>query len=242
MSAEPASSKLKSTVIAELIRQEILSGTLTADARLPSEADLATKHRVSRPTVREALKRLAAQSLIRTKRGATGGAFVNRMSLDEAVTQQVNAHHLLIAAEELKFEETCAARFALERAALPFATRARKEEDLKALRHEIGEQSRGDITMEEFCASDTAFHRALVDASGNLVLSLQVSSAVESIQPLMNMITVNERSREEIIALHTRLADAVEARDDQTADRVLQALYDYTMKIFRERPKRFGHR
>ena len=211
-----------------------------ADDRLPSEADLALKHGASRPTVREALKRLAAQSLIRTKRGATGGAFVNRLSLDEAVTQQANAHRLVITTQEVEFEEACAARFALERAALPFAMEARTADDLKALRSEISKQSQSTITSESFCASDIAFHRALVDASGNLILSLQVASVVESIQPLMNMITVNERSREVIVGLHVKLADALEARDQSAGDALLCALSDYTMKIFRERPKRAG--
>ena len=56
------------------------SGHVTRDGlqvvtkRAPSEAELADHFAVSRPTVREALKRLAAQSLIRTARGAFGGA------------------------------------------------------------------------------------------------------------------------------------------------------------------------
>ncbi len=57
---------------------------MIVDQRLPSEAELAEQFDVSRPTVREALKRLAAQSLIRTQRGATGGAFVNRISFEDA--------------------------------------------------------------------------------------------------------------------------------------------------------------
>jgi GntR family transcriptional repressor for pyruvate dehydrogenase complex len=58
-----------------------------------------------------------------------------------------------------------------------------------------------------------AFHRALVDAAGNPVLSYQLAGAVEAMQPLMNMITFTARSREEIVALHARIADAAEARD-----------------------------
>ncbi|MEO1459612.1 MAG: winged helix-turn-helix domain-containing protein, partial [Pseudomonadota bacterium] len=65
--------------IAEAIREAILSGGLMVDERLPSELELAARFDVSRATVREALKRLAAQRLIRTRRGPTGGAFVNRL-------------------------------------------------------------------------------------------------------------------------------------------------------------------
>ncbi len=55
--------------IAEMIRQSITDGTLKADDQLPTEDALAKQFQVSRPTIREALKRLAAQSLIRSRRG-----------------------------------------------------------------------------------------------------------------------------------------------------------------------------
>ena len=66
--------------IAENIRSSILDGSLKVDDQLPTEEVLAEKFNVSRPTIREALKRLAAQNLIRSRRGPTGGTFVNRPS------------------------------------------------------------------------------------------------------------------------------------------------------------------
>ena len=59
--------------IAEHIRGAILEGRLKGDERLPTEEELAARYGVSRPTVREALKRLAAQNLISSKRGPAGG-------------------------------------------------------------------------------------------------------------------------------------------------------------------------
>jgi len=58
--------------IAENIRNSILDGSLKVDDQLPTEEVLAEKFNVSRPTIREALKRLAAQNLIRSRRGPTG--------------------------------------------------------------------------------------------------------------------------------------------------------------------------
>ena len=68
MKIDPNSPDL-SAQIAKAIRDAIMSGKLLVDERLPSEAELSEKFNVSRPTVREALKRLGAQSLIRTQRG-----------------------------------------------------------------------------------------------------------------------------------------------------------------------------
>src|SRR5215210_8015916 len=62
--------------IAEQIRAAIRAGRLAAGQRLPSEHDLAADYRVSRPTVREALRILAAGRLVEATRGAGGGTFV----------------------------------------------------------------------------------------------------------------------------------------------------------------------
>jgi DNA-binding FadR family transcriptional regulator len=66
MTIDPQSSADLSVQIASAIRDAIVAGDLLFDQRLPSEAELSDQFRVSRHTVREALKRLAAQSLIRT--------------------------------------------------------------------------------------------------------------------------------------------------------------------------------
>ena len=58
----------------ELIQAFTNSEYFDLVATVDKEAELADHFAVSRPTVREALKRLAAQSLIRTARGAFGGA------------------------------------------------------------------------------------------------------------------------------------------------------------------------
>jgi GntR family transcriptional repressor for pyruvate dehydrogenase complex len=78
-----------------------------------------------------------------------------------------------------------------------------------------------------------AFHRALVDAAGNPVLSYQLAGAVEAMQPLMNMITFTARSREAIVALHARIADAAEAQDAARVPRALEELEAYTITLAR---------
>ena len=220
-----------SAAIADDIRTAIVSGELGVDQRLPSEAELAEHFSVSRPTVREALKRLAAQSLIRTQRGASGGAFVRRLSFEEAYETQVTTAALLISMNAVRFDVACEARFALERACVSLAAARRTEDHLARMRHEIEVQASDGVTDEAFCSSDVAFHRALVDAAGNPVLSFQLAGAVEGMQPLMNMITFTARSRARIIELHTALADALEANDSHAADTQLAVLEDYTREL-----------
>lgn len=216
--------------IAERIRQDILNGSLVADDRLPSESELSEAHGVSRATVREALKRLAAQSLIRTKRGATGGAFVNRQTFEDAYAQMASTAKLLITLNEVDIATACQARFALERGCARLAAKNRQEHHLDAMRHEIDRQKDPELSDEDFCASDVAFHRVLVDATGNPVLSWQLAAAVEGIEPLMNMLTYRQRDRDAVISLHEAMVDALEARVGSRLEILMDYLRDQTLR------------
>lgn len=235
MKSDRSSKADLSAQIAESIRNAIISGALIVDDRLPSETELSEQFQVSRPTVREALKRLAAQSLIRTQRGATGGAFVNRISFQEAYGQQVTTSTLLLTMNDVSFDTACEARFALERACAHLAAQRRSADHLATMRAEIHRQGQPGLSDESFCDSDVAFHRALVDAAHNPVLSYQLAGAVEAMQPLMNMITFSQRSRAQIIALHTGIADALEAHDGDTAATLLGDLQTYTQELAAKR-------
>lgn len=231
METELQTDRELSSQIAKAIRDAIIGGTLIVDQRLPSEAELSEKFKVSRPTVREALKRLAAQNLIRTQRGATGGAFVNRLRFEDAYGQQITTSTLLLSMNEVDFETACEARYALERACAPLSAKRRSSDHLATMRAEIHRQSQPGLSDEAFCASDVAFHRALVDGAGNPVLSYQLAGAIEAIEPLMNMITFSARSRERIVELHTEIANAIQAGDGAGADQNLAELAEYSINL-----------
>ncbi len=239
MKNAPASSDL-SAQIAQAIRDAIVSGRLVIDERLPSEADLSSTFDVSRSTIREALKRLAAQNLIRTQRGASGGAFVNRLTFAQASAQQVTISTLLLSMNDVSFETACEARYALERACIPLAVERREARHIDKMRREIARQAREGLSDEDFCASDVAFHRALVDAAGNPVLSYQLTGAVEAMQPLMNMITFTKRSRSKIVSLHISLARAIETGDGAQATADLVSLQHYATALGRDIVARRG--
>ncbi len=231
MKIDPKSKTDLPAQIAKSIRDSIINGDVNVDDRLPSETELADKFEVSRPTVREALKRLAAQNLIRTQRGATGGAFIRRLSYQDAYAQHITTSTLLLSMNAVDFQTACEARYALERACAPLSAERRTPDHLATMRAEIHRQSQPGLSDESFCDSDVAFHRALVDGAGNPVLSYQLAGAVEAMQPLMNMITFTQRSRDMIVSFHTRIADAIEAADASRVDTALAELTTYTLHL-----------
>ena len=214
--------------IAESIEQMILDGRLKVDDRLPTEGELAARFGVSRPTVREALKRLAARHLIRSRRGPSGGTFVTGPS-PEALAQSVGtAATLMVAVGQVTLEEIAAARAEMEAICCRLASSNRGDEHLAALRAEIEVQKKSAITDQDFCASDVRFHRTIVDAAGNTLLRFLMNAVIESLLPISNMIIFRVRDRRMIVAHHVRIAGALELRDADAAVSALHDLMQYT--------------
>src|SRR6201998_1992076 len=65
-------------VLARELRERILSGELAEGVALPAERELVKQTQMSRATVREALRILEVQNLVRVRAGRAGGAFVQR--------------------------------------------------------------------------------------------------------------------------------------------------------------------
>src|SRR5260370_14272352 len=77
-----------SDVLADDLRERILLGEFPEGTALPTERDLVAQTQMSRATVREALRILEVQGLIRIKTGRAGGAFVQKPD-DESVAHSV---------------------------------------------------------------------------------------------------------------------------------------------------------
>lgn len=223
--------------IADSLRAAIMDGRLKVDERLPTEEELAQRFKVSRPTVREALKRLAAQHLIRSRRGPTGGNFVASPAPEDAARSLANATTLMVAVGDIGLDDMATARLELEGVCCRLAT-ARDDADLATplatMWNELARQGEAALTDEEFCASDVRFHRALVDAAGNALLSYLMHAVVEALQPVSNMVIYRVREREAIVGFHARLLQALETRDAEAAMAALGDLVDYTRDRYRE--------
>jgi DNA-binding FadR family transcriptional regulator len=170
--------------IAEQLRSAIVSGQFKIGERLPTEDELAQRYGVSRPSVREALKRLAAQNLVRAKRGPTGGNFVVQPSFEELAESLSGAATLLVGMGALDIEEIIEGRRILQVSCLQQAVVNADDAQLRNIEDALQRQQDPGISDEEFCQADVAFHRALVDATNNgmlrFVMYRYVSAATSS--------------------------------------------------------------
>jgi GntR family transcriptional repressor for pyruvate dehydrogenase complex len=69
-------------VVADQLRQRIVSGELVEGQRLPPEEELTVQFDVARTTLREALRVLESQGLISIKRGRGGGPLVTHPNVE----------------------------------------------------------------------------------------------------------------------------------------------------------------
>ena len=218
--------------IAEQIRQSIIDGRLKADDRLPTEHELAEQFSVSRPTIREALKRLAAQNLIRSRRGPAGGTFVKRPTEEEARTNLTTAATLLVTLGEFDLPEIAEARHELELLCGRLAAERHEQHHLDAMAEEIKVQKQDDLSDEDFCASDVRFHRALVDATGNRVLQFIMYTVIEALQPVENMIIFRFRDRETTIRQHVKILNAIRSGKVARAEKAITGQMTYLRAQF----------
>ncbi|HGN1704509.1 TPA: FadR/GntR family transcriptional regulator [Providencia rettgeri] len=72
--------------IVNAIKETIMADNLSPGDRLPQEKDLIERYSASKSTVREALKSLEVQGLIKTKTGPGGGAFIDSMTESRAMS------------------------------------------------------------------------------------------------------------------------------------------------------------
>ena len=202
--------------VADQLRDLILRGAITPGQRLPNEASLSVQFGVSRATVREALRVLATQNLIRTTKGATGGSFVILPTADHISDFLSSNISLLSQAETVSLEEFLELREFLEIPAARLAARRHTPEALERLQAAIPGDPRDLGTQEQFLFNKD-FHSQLVLASENTLLSIAVQPIFSVMQTSLSRSQLGQRFHDHINDDHRAIAAAVAAGDEDTA-------------------------
>lgn len=174
----PARAPHVAEVVADRLRDRILDGDLQDGDELPKQEELLEEFKVSRPSIREALRILEAEGLVSVRRGKFGGAVVHPPRADNVAYTLglvLRASHVEVGdiSDGLHLIEPlcaslCAARVDRETEVVPFL-RAVHEEALES----IDDPAR-------FTVVSRRFHEELVARCGNHTLIVMVG-ALESV-------------------------------------------------------------
>ena len=194
----------------------IRQGELRHGDRLPSERNLAERFKVSRSSVREAIRSLELQGLVVSRRGS--GTFIDTENLDSVVA--------LVAATlntgEDALREIFEMRHLLEPPIAALAAQRATADEVERM-EEILEEQRGQIDAGATGVdSDTAFHFALASATHNSAL-LKVASAVEDILQRSRQKSMQEPGRpQRSLASHRHILDTVRDGNERGAQEAME--------------------
>jgi len=167
--SERARLREKPQLVADELRELIVSGELSEGDSLGREPDLVERFGVSRPSLREALRILEAEGLITVVRGVLGGVVVHEP--DERMTARTAA--LVLKARNVSLVDVFEARALLEPVAARVVASARARRsaanELEAL---IGPQLLTIDDPDAFGKANALFHERLVSLAGNQTLSI----------------------------------------------------------------------
>ncbi|MEI6250615.1 MAG: GntR family transcriptional regulator [Actinomycetes bacterium] len=204
--------------IASQLREMVISGRLGPGDQLPSENDLAAEFGVSRGTVREAIRSLAAENLVHTTRGVTGGTFIAFVNPEAVSASLRTSLGLLSQSSGVTVEELLEARESFEAAAARYAAARRTDEQLKTLESLL--PSPDDSITARF-EKNQAFHKLLLDASGNRVLELIARPIYDLLSTHLAHENIPMSDMQAAECHHKAIYDSVAARDVETAGRAM---------------------
>ena len=195
--------------IAAQLRRDINSGILQRFERLPPERSLSLKFNVSRGTIRAAINKLETEGLVTTKAGS--GTYISKKIAGENSSVIQNARPL----------ELVDARFALEPHICRLAVVHGRKKDFEKLNNLLEEMEKNYYNPNIFGDSDTSFHRALAESTGNSLLIWMIEQ-ITSVRnqdewSRMRHLTLNEQIIKEYNKQHRRILNAINAREPENA-------------------------
>lgn len=208
--------------IVEQIQRMIRHGEFKVGDKLPPERTLADRFNVSRNCVRQALQALAERGILQSRQG--DGTYV--CAPDEAVLTQSLAQAISMRSDLL--EDVWEFRLLMEPQIAFLAAKSITREHLDRLKVIVFDQQRKMLEGEADPELDAAFHRVIVEASGNRVMW----KVMETMNEILNesraeLLQSHARARASIIG-HLKLIDALERNDPESA---CQAMREHLSQV-----------
>ena len=203
--------------VASQLRDIILGGDVAPGDRLPSEAEMASSFGVSRTTIREALRVLTSQGLLRTERGVSGGTFVSEVNAEHVSDQLEIGLNVLTGNERVSIGELLEIRETLEIPAVKMAAARRTDDDLVLLEqtmhhhHDVGQSVEGNF------AAGRDFHLALVMAAHNRLMLVMIKPVFSVLEGLISQVRSADRVWRDVPDDHALITRAIRDRNEKRA-------------------------
>ena len=215
----PVSVPKASDILAEQLREMIIKGRLAPGSLLPSERQLVEDSKLSRSSVRDALRVLESEGLISTKVGRSGGSMVTLPGRD-AVARSVE---MFVRSHGVRLDSLLECRVAIEPTLAALAaknwTKAQLEE-MEELHREF-EKSVDNVT--HYKSTNLEWHLSVARASGNEPLIALMEAISEPIHDATDYHHVTTAElRQTAVKAHSKIMEAIRNRDSDAARRRME--------------------
>ncbi|MBB4235912.1 FadR/GntR family transcriptional regulator [Rhizobium esperanzae] len=197
----------------ESLSSKISTGEWPEGTRIPTEAELALMHSVSRPVIREALFRLRSEGIIGSKRGSGSSVLASAATPVNSSYKPIENVADLIHAFEFRLSVECDA-------AAVAAMRA-EHEQINIIKG-AHDAFNGIVNDENFGDLDLNFHVAIAKATGNQMfettLTMLHSQIIFGMRLTGEFRSASEGSRVDVVRReHQPIVDAIGAREPKAA-------------------------
>jgi DNA-binding FadR family transcriptional regulator len=206
----PVRAETLSAQVAKQIEGLIITGTWPLGTRIPPENDLVTQLKVSRNTVREALRSLVHTGMLEARAG--DGTYVRALS--------ELAAPLVRRARRGRLNDAIEVRVLLEQQAARLAALRRSDADIARLRELLdAQQAASDVAdRAAYAATDDELHRAVVACAGNELLSEIYEHLGGALKLSVSPDLWDQALAAQEIDYHAALVDAIAAGDPVAAE------------------------
>lgn len=215
--------------IVEQVEQAVNRGELRPGQRLPSERDLVMQFGTSRATVREALRVLESNGVVRSRPGDPNGPEILPFS-SSGLRKQLRR---LAGTGGLTLAQLLVSRMMLDSTANRLAAVLRTESQLAEMERAITRMRDAvDEGFDAFSAADVAFHESVAAASGNPLIQVSHEVVRDTVLTLISDKIAHARNSKALMRRslehHEVVLAAIRAGDGPAAAQAsVHSLYSY---------------
>lgn len=216
---------LSDTVVARLT-QQILNNALMPGDALPSESDLAKRYGVSKPVIREALRKLAALGIVEIRHGRPTS--VGHLA-PEPVRQMFEfALHI----NPQGLSEAVQLRRALETHCAALAAANIADEEVDRLQAIVARLEASVADHDAWVEADLEFHQLIAHLSRNTLMTFLIGALSDSMRQVISTLHAQTGVRDKgTVERHRQIAAAIAARDPEGAERAMRQHFDATAPV-----------
>lgn len=214
--------------VTKILTDQIIDGTYSVGDFLPTEEVLCSEFGIGRSSVREAIKTLESQGMVRKLQGK--GVVV----IDESIEATSKMLNIALAYRKISLKDLMDFRVSLELNTVEFAAMNATDADIENIQSCLDAMFETEYSNEHFAEYDYKFHEAIARASGNSMSEL----IIRTLRPLLyNQIvyTLNPNFNHEVAnRLHEKIYQAIKDRQPRVAVKAMMAHLSETQRLISE--------